>query len=300
MESAAANERACSMREQFRTVSAVRRIASVPLRWRFVLLPLLLLACSCAPEASDVVATGLRCESRVDPMGIDSPAPRLSWRLEARNSKLENGNEGTAPRGVKQVAYQILVATSEDLLKEGPSTGLGASKADLWDSGKVESDQSIHVEYEGEPLESQMRCYWKVKVWTVTEPRPLNPDPSAWSAPARWTMGLMKPEDWLAKWITASRWFTEPRFRPPGWIAVGAPSWAQVDLGRPVRIDSIRLHPHTPGVPDCGSRSRRMMTSISIILPSWPTVPARMFTSATSRWWSSPGKGITARRVRIW
>jgi alpha-L-rhamnosidase len=69
----------------------------------------------------------------------------------------------------------------------------------------VESDQSIQVEYKGEPLESRMQCYWKVRVWTCSaltpETRPLNP--SSWSPPAFWEMGLLQPADWQAKWIEA-------------------------------------------------------------------------------------------------
>jgi len=84
------------------------------------------------------------------------------------------------------------VASSEELLRK--------DQGDLWDSGKVVSDQSIHVEYAGKPLTSQMLCYWKVKTWftvggsTVQE--------SDWSKPALWSMGLLKPEDWSgAQWI---------------------------------------------------------------------------------------------------
>jgi alpha-L-rhamnosidase len=100
----------------------------------------------------------------------------------------------------------VLVASSEALLKK--------DQGDLWDSGKVESDQSCHVEYQGKPLESRMQCYWKIRIWTCST---LNPDlsavalakveprtltPSSWSQPAMWTMGLLKPADWTAKWIT--------------------------------------------------------------------------------------------------
>jgi alpha-L-rhamnosidase len=121
----------------------------------------------------------LRCEYLTDPLGIDVVKPRLSWVMEDRGQ--ESGS-----RGLKQTAYQVLVASSEELLRK--------DQGDLWDSGKVVSDQSIHVEYAGKPLTSQMLCYWKVKTWftvggsTVQE--------SDWSKPALWSMGLLKPEDW--------------------------------------------------------------------------------------------------------
>ena len=79
-------------------------------------------------------AAGLRCEYLVDPLGIDVAQPRLSWRMESVNP---------AARGLRQSAYQILVA--------GDSTELEANRGDLWDSGRMESDQSTLVEYQGKP-----------------------------------------------------------------------------------------------------------------------------------------------------
>ena len=118
----------------------------------------------------------LRCEYLKDPMGIDVLKPRLSWQLVS------------TLRGQKQAAYQLLVASSRDQLEK--------NVGDLWDSGKVESDQSIHVEYAGKPLASRLRCFWKVRVWDKENKA------SQWSKAARWSMGLLKSEDWTAKWIT--------------------------------------------------------------------------------------------------
>jgi hypothetical protein len=113
------------------------------------LLAALLLAPLAALHAAD--AANLRCEYQNNPLGIDVEKPQLSWVME-------DGGQKTEDRGRKQTAYQILVASTPELLAK--------DKGDLWDSGKVESDQSIHVEYAGKPLESQMRCFWKVRVWT--------------------------------------------------------------------------------------------------------------------------------------
>jgi alpha-L-rhamnosidase len=137
--------------------------------------------------------TSLRCEYRENPLGIDVTRPLLSWQIEFRGQ--ESGTESQpadGPRGVRQTAYQVLVASSEELLKE--------DKGDLWDSGKVESDQSIQVEYKGNQLESRMQCYWKVRAWFLTSDL-RSPVASSWSTPARWTMGKLKPEDWSARWI---------------------------------------------------------------------------------------------------
>ena len=68
-------------------------------------------------------------------------------------------------------------------------------QADLWDSGRVESDQTCHIEYEGATLCSRMTCHWQVTVWDER-------GDSTTSKPALWTMGLLEPSDWQARWIT--------------------------------------------------------------------------------------------------
>ena len=90
-------------------------------------------------------ADHLRCEYLEKPQGIDIAEPRLSWVLHSKE------------RAEKQTAYQLLVASSAEKLEQG--------EGDLWNSGKVDSDQSTQVVYGGAPLRSRMRCYWKVQVW---------------------------------------------------------------------------------------------------------------------------------------
>ncbi|HEY3297658.1 MAG TPA: alfa-L-rhamnosidase, partial [Armatimonadota bacterium] len=117
----------------------------------------------------------LKCEYAVNPMGIDTLSPRLSWELKSER------------RGQRQKAYRILAATSPELLGEG--------LADLWDSGRVESRQSVHVEYAGAPLRSGMRCFWKVKTWDTSG------NESPWSDSGFWEMGLLDENDWKGRWI---------------------------------------------------------------------------------------------------
>src|SRR6186713_3387181 len=89
--------------------------------------------------SSPISVTNLRCEMLSNPEGIDVLTPRLSWEI--------NGTD----KGIKQIAYQVLVSSSPD------------KEDDLWNSGKVVSDQSIHVVYRGK---RSTDYYWKVKVWT--------------------------------------------------------------------------------------------------------------------------------------
>ena len=116
--------------------------------------------------AASLTVAGLKCEYRTNPLGVDTPQPRLSWRLES------------AERGQAQTAYQILAASAPEKLEEG--------KADLWDSGKRLSSQSVHVVYAGQPLRSGQRVYWKVRAWDR------DGLPSAYSATAWWEMGLLE------------------------------------------------------------------------------------------------------------
>jgi len=120
----------------------------------------------------------LRCEYRNSPLGLDTPQPRLSWVLEPDYAGAWRQH---------QTACQILVATT--------AKQLDAGQGDLWDTGRLLSDQSIQVEYAGRRLSSGMECYWKVRVWDQ------DGKASPWSHPAHWTMGLLQPADWHAQWI---------------------------------------------------------------------------------------------------
>ena len=106
----------------------------------------------------------LRCEMLVNPEGIDAAKPRLSWEIISKE------------RNVQQIAYQIIVASSIEKLKN--------NKADIWNSGKISSDASVNVSYDGRALNSTERFFWKVKVYT-------NKGESDSSDPAYWSMGLL-------------------------------------------------------------------------------------------------------------
>ena len=117
----------------------------------------------------------LKCEYHINPIGIDVQTPRLSWKLVSEE------------QNVIQNACEIRVATSQKSLQSG--------KGLLWSSGKIASQQSVNVEYGGEPLKSMQRVYWQVRVWDQ------NGKLSAWSSPAFWETGLMDSANWKASWI---------------------------------------------------------------------------------------------------
>ncbi len=142
-----------------------------------------------APQSrrSDLIVDDLRCEYATDPMGIDVAAPRLFWKVASDVG------------GARQTAYQILVATSRDLLAR--------DEGDLWDSGRIASDETTHIAYAGKRLVSTQRVTWKVRAWDGADRA------SAWSAPASWTMGLLAASDWTARWIADPADSESPLFR---------------------------------------------------------------------------------------
>jgi len=118
----------------------------------------------------------LRCENLENPLSIDADIPHLSWKLK------------TDKQGEKQTAFQLLVATDPSLLKPG--------KADLWDSGKKSSSESVMVKYGGGKLSSHPLVYWKVRVWDSSDKE------GSWSKPAVFGMGLSSADIEAASYIT--------------------------------------------------------------------------------------------------
>ena len=137
----------------------------------FLLLPFFFSGCH---SRAPLTPGDLRCEYVVNPNGMDVIHPRLSWVLPF------TGNDQ------RQTAWQVIAATDTTLLDP--------KKADLWNSGKVVSDQSTQVKYNGKVLKPRMEVWWRVRVWDR------HGRVSAWSAPARWEMGLMY-HSWQAQWI---------------------------------------------------------------------------------------------------
>jgi alpha-L-rhamnosidase len=126
-------------------------------------------------KMADLKAHKLECENVENPIAIASKQPKLGWQMIS------------GERGKKQTAYRILVAGSLQTLQD--------NKGDFWDSGKVLSDQSSAVKYNGKELAASNKVYWKVMVWDEKNKQ------SDWSEAAYWSMGLLVPADWKGKWI---------------------------------------------------------------------------------------------------
>jgi len=139
---------------------------------------------------AQIQPTQLTCEYVKDPSVVDVLQPRLAWINIAR--------EGD--RGQKQTSYQVVVATKKELLQE----------PDLWDSEKVDSNQSTRIVYKGKKLRSRQDCWWCVRVWDK------DGKASEWSEPAYWHMGLLDPAEWKAEWIGAPWQGEEALPKPPG------------------------------------------------------------------------------------
>ncbi|MEG9435777.1 family 78 glycoside hydrolase catalytic domain [Edaphobacter sp. HDX4] len=128
-----------------------------------------------AVQVAYAAPVNLRVERRVDPLGIDVMRPTFSWQSDS----LE--------RDWKQSAYRVRVASTRAVLAAG--------KADVWDSGRVTSSESVGIAYAGPELKSRERYYWAVEVWDGHN-KSAHPVGSSW-----WEMGLLRPEDWTANWI---------------------------------------------------------------------------------------------------
>lgn len=177
--------------------------------WVSAFLLTVLGACSSRPS---LVVKELQCEKLVNPLAIDHTKPYLSWQLEAKDN------------GLCQSAYQILAATDEDLLTE--------EKADLWNSGKVESTESAWVLYQGNELASKQFVYWKVRVWDG------NDKASDWSETACFGIGLLHPSDWKASYIGSDTLSGKPQ-SPLLWKRF---QWDQKGTKAFLHVNSLGYH----------------------------------------------------------
>ncbi|MDP2335965.1 MAG: glycoside hydrolase family 78 protein [Bacteroidota bacterium] len=153
----------------------------------------------------------LICEYHTNPIGIDIQKPRLSWQISSPEENL------------LQTAYEIKV------------TDQTAKGKLIWNSGKVNSGQSVNVTYGGLVLKSMQRVYWQVRVWDNKN------KVSDWSAPAFWEMGILEPESWKASWITMGLDKDTMRSKPSQYFRKDFTSGKKIKSAR-VYVTSLGLY----------------------------------------------------------
>ncbi|MBK8027640.1 MAG: family 78 glycoside hydrolase catalytic domain [Chloroflexi bacterium] len=178
------------------------------------------------------LVTYLTTEYRRNPLGIDLRIPRLAWRLQ------------TDRPGARQTAYRVTAASDPALLRD--------HAPDLWDSGRVESDQSVHVAYGGPALQSRQRVAWQVTVWDET-------GAAAESEIAWFEMGLLEAEDWAAQWIGPS-FAAGPRSTLP-------PPYLRTVFTLPAAVASARLYVTALGVFECSINGQAV--GEDVFAPGW-------------------------------
>ncbi len=199
------------------------------------------------PADALILPIDQRCESARNPLGIDAVRPRLSWKLEAVSDA----------RNQSQSAYRITVASTEALLEAG--------EADLWDSGTVTSARQLCVEYEGPPLRSGERCFWRVQVWDqggrISEPREIS-----W-----WEMGLLSAEDWNGIWISDGS--EDPATDEAFYEEDPAPLFRRsFHVRKPVK----RARLYAVGLGYCELRMNGRAVSDRVLDPAWTSVDKRV------------------------
>jgi alpha-L-rhamnosidase len=180
-----------------------------------------------AVSAAGALAAGLEpVELRVDelktPLGIDDPAPRFSWQLR------------DPAHGARQTAYEIRVASRAELLASG--------KANVWESGRITSAQSLNVRYAGPALLPSTRYFWRVRVWDAAG------KPYAESAASWWETGLLRQENWRGQWIgfetaeedavrhAQAAWITSPE---PGSLTAGNTAEEHIFYRQTITLDKL-------------------------------------------------------------
>jgi alpha-L-rhamnosidase len=161
----------------------------------------------------------LRTEYERDPVAVAPDAPRFSWRV------------ADAPSGARQTAYRVLVGRTRADVADGRGT--------IWDSGRVESDRSTNVTYDGTPLDGDTTYHWTVHVWNGDGDRLV-------ADPATFATALADGSDWTGEWIGHQPGPGDSNGYRSRWSRDATGEWVQVDLGEPRDIAAVELHPASP------------------------------------------------------
>ncbi|MBI5689864.1 MAG: family 78 glycoside hydrolase catalytic domain [Verrucomicrobia bacterium] len=230
-------------------------------------------------------AVRLRCDAADDPLGVDATPPRLSWQLQGGD------------RGARQTAWQVIVASGIE--------ALAAGRGDVWDSGRREGDEQLHVPYAGRTLRSSEQVFWKVRVWDEAG------RPGPWSQTATWTMGLLAAEDWRAAWITDPellRWVrSQVGYRSLPVPDDRTPKWVSVDLGASHVITAVRLSPMRQVIEEMQGFPLRFKVEVAEqadfadakILADYSSRNFAISRRATAQTLPAPAGGLRGRFVRL-
>lgn len=181
----------------------------------------------------------LLVENSSNPIGLDILQPRFSWQLQSGR------------RNVLQTAYEIRVAADVPSLAKQDNL--------VWRSGKVASDSSVFIVYKGKTLEPGHKYFWQVRVWDNAGKA------SAWSAPAYWQMGLLKPTDWQAKWIGVG--YTEDSVLRPS-------PYFRKQFAAPKKIRSATAYITAHGMYEAFINGKRV--GDSYLTPGWTSYKKRL------------------------
>ena len=146
-----------------------------------------------AQRTDDIQIESATVEMQDGSQPLATAIPRFSWRY----------NADTLLRNVQQTSYRIIVSSTE----ENARNGIG----DLWNSKAVISDQMLYIPYEGQPLNSRDKAYWKVIAFVKYDGQERNGPPhdngtqtivEVLESPVKsFEISLLSPNDWVASWI---------------------------------------------------------------------------------------------------
>lgn len=158
-------------------------------------------------------------EGFTNPLGYYESTPRFSWKAPLDNK-----------RSTQQLAYQIQVASTFENLMDKP---------DKWDSGKVQSSAMSWVNYEGKPIFSREKVFWRVRFWDE------NNIVSQWSDVAHIELGLLKNSDWKASWIGAKE---TQATESPSQSTLATPQYFRKPFSLDKEVSKARLYVTAKGV----------------------------------------------------
>jgi alpha-L-rhamnosidase len=186
--------------------------------------------------AQDLTVSNLTVEHKKNPLGIDAAQPRFSWKISCTGFN------------IMQTAYSIRVSTSDKF----------GSSSLIWQSGKVQSEESVLIDYKGPAMKSGQQCFWQVKVWDNKGHE------SKWSETASWEMGLLSSPEWKAKWIEiesdTSRTMPAPHFRK--------------EFKTAKKIESARLYVTSHGYYEVHLNGKKV--GDQVLTPGWTSYHKRL------------------------